>query len=411
MPRKVLGKRALRELDPNATAVGTGNPPAKKKAVPSALLGLEDPVGSSAEESALCPATINPEDMAGSACSVGGKGRKKKAPAAPAKDEQMIPSHVPLPATEPKSNPSDNSHIHVADVPAPAAAASGLRGPSRPRRARFRVPRGPVPAYPVDRKTEQGKPGVFLPRVVPEEWLTTLGEIGNLIPQSLCRGVDGTPNRELTLRNEVWWATHGEWVKSHKAKLGLTPDLIAKYRTEAAALADAPPKEKQSEGKGPRNGKKRSARRDGEPYLIMGPFGPVLGELDPSHLGTGDNDFVCIPRPHWDLCDDPEYSSDDDLDDSDGSDSERRPSKEQLARRAKRIEIGKKAGFYIEKQLAYLHPEYKWTMTLLGWERYLWWTQESAKRDQDVTGCYFYNDYSWYGDVEVVENIVSRTFG
>jgi hypothetical protein len=58
-------------------------------------------------------------------------------------------------------------------------------------------------------------------------------------------------------------------------------------------------------------------------------------------------------------------------------------------------------------KLASLYPRHKWISSLLGQDRSRWWMQESFKRDPDSFDMYIYNDFAWYGKIEVFENIVS----
>ena len=58
------------------------------------------------------------------------------------------------------------------------------------------------------------------------------------------------------------------------------------------------------------------------------------------------------------------------------------------------------------KKLADGHPEYNWIATKTGFELLLKWMDELSKRDQDNFGMYIYNDFTGYGTMEVMENMV-----
>ena len=59
------------------------------------------------------------------------------------------------------------------------------------------------------------------------------------------------------------------------------------------------------------------------------------------------------------------------------------------------------------KKLADKHPEHKWIATKAGFELLQKWMEEQEKRDQDNFGMYIYNDFSGYGTMEVMDNMVS----
>ena len=53
------------------------------------------------------------------------------------------------------------------------------------------------------------------------------------------------------------------------------------------------------------------------------------------------------------------------------------------------------------------HPEHKWIATKAGFELLMKWMDELSNRDQDNFDVYIYNDYTGYGTMEVMENMVS----
>lgn len=59
------------------------------------------------------------------------------------------------------------------------------------------------------------------------------------------------------------------------------------------------------------------------------------------------------------------------------------------------------------KKLADEYPEHKWIATKAGFELLQKWMEEQEKRDQKNFGMHIYNDFSGYGTVEVMGNMVS----
>lgn len=60
----------------------------------------------------------------------------------------------------------------------------------------------------------------------------------------------------------------------------------------------------------------------------------------------------------------------------------------------------------VVRKLASFHPNHKWIGSVRGYDRARWWMQEMLKRDQDEFSTYMYDDFSAYGKLEVLENMV-----
>ncbi|KAI8711667.1 hypothetical protein NCS52_01430800 [Fusarium sp. LHS14.1] len=184
------------------------------------------------------------------------------------------------------------------------------------------------------------------------------------------RGIDATPDRSMTLNSREWWEEFGPWLEQHKKKLKLS---AADWKKKDEAL-----------------------KKDYEPV--------------PEDDGIEDWDFICCSKPNVESRRD-EYEGDeedDDEDEDDEEDEEEDGGEGNDKDKGKGKDKGKKQP---EKKpvdkLASLHPEWPWVFTVLGHDRVRWWIQESTKRDQDSFGLHYYNDFTWYGALEVVESIIS----
>lgn len=196
-----------------------------------------------------------------------------------------------------------------------------------------------------------------MPRVMPRECVDDIQKIP--MPGFWVSAIDAIPGREMTLGNRRWWEEYGPWLEAHKKKLSLK---AADWKRKDEALAQEPEVE------------------EGEPK-------------DPW-------DFICIHSQASADGDEEDEDEDEDEEpeeeDDDAESADNAPDKEKPK---KANPIGK---------LASLHPEHKWISSILGQDRSRWWLQESFKRDPDSFGMYIYNDFGWYGKIEVFENIVSR---
>lgn len=214
---------------------------------------------------------------------------------------------------------------------------------------------------------------IFLPEIMPRECAEIIKDIP--MPGSWVRGIDATPDRSMTLNSREWWEEFGPWLEQHKKKLKLS---AADWKKKDEAL-----------------------KKDYEP----------VSEDD----GIEDWDFICCSRPNVESRRD-EYDGEeeDDDDEDDDEDEEEDEEEEEESREGNDKDKGKgkdKGKKQPEKKpidkLASLHPEWPWVFTVLGRDRLRWWIQEATKRDQDSFGLHYYNDFTWYGALEVVENIVS----
>ncbi|QYS99392.1 hypothetical protein H0G86_006529 [Trichoderma simmonsii] len=152
--------------------------------------------------------------------------------------------------------------------------------------------------------------------------------------------------------------------------------------------------------------------------------GPPLGEDD----GNAREEFICIFPPvcerntndgdedgEEDGDEDEDEEKDNDKDNEDGEEDEDddgevrgNGNKESSADKKGKDKKASTEEETFRKRLGKLasrHPEHLWVITLGGCERYRWWTQEICKRNQDDYSMYIYNDFSWYGVIEVLENM------
>ncbi|KAL7905828.1 hypothetical protein GGI35DRAFT_483111 [Trichoderma velutinum] len=162
-----------------------------------------------------------------------------------------------------------------------------------------------------------------------------------LLPPGWVNAIDATPDRSLSLSNRRWWEVNCLWLESNKNALGLTAKHW-KMREEAFI--------------------------DGAP----------LGEDD----ANTPEEFNCIFPPAEE-----EESNDEDENDEEDEDEEDEEDGDET------------------DELASLHPDHTWVSTLGGYERYKWWIQEILKRNQDDYSLHIYNDFSWYGTIEVLDNL------
>jgi hypothetical protein len=233
--------------------------------------------------------------------------------------------------------------------PAPAASPS----PSSSIPNTRRVPVGPNGEF-------------FIPRTFPRESIKALDK---MVVSKRWVQIDGDPNHEFTLGNRRWWELNSPWLEANKKSIGLTAKHW-KMREEAFA--------------------KGEPRGDDE--------------------GDNPEDFVCISPPALEARDS-EEDEDEDEDEEEEEDEENEEENEEAAEEAKASKEKAKeeqcAMHKVVGKLASLHPEHKWVSTMRGNERSKWWISELLKRDQDDFLMHVYNDFTWYGTIEVMENIVS----
>lgn len=197
----------------------------------------------------------------------------------------------------------------------------------------------------------------FIPEIFPHECLKFLDKM--LLPPRWVGGIDATPDREHTLKNRKWWELNSPWLEANKKSIGLKAQHW-KMRDEAYAKEE--------------------------------PLEEDKGNLP--------DDFICIHPPGAEQRDsEDEYDEDDDEDedgDDDASDKGRanEPSAEMAAMHK------------IMDKFASLHPDHIWVSSMSGYERKRWWLMEILKRDQDDFSLHIYNDFTSYGAIEVLENLV-----
>ncbi|UKZ52342.1 hypothetical protein TrVGV298_006118 [Trichoderma virens] len=195
---------------------------------------------------------------------------------------------------------------------------------------------------------------LFIPRILPEECFKAIDKM--LLPPRWVSGIDATPDRELTLSDRKWWEENSLWLEANKKSIGLK-DKHWKMRDEAYAK------------------------------------GQPLSEND----ANLQDEFICI-HPIEEQKD----SDDEDEEDEDEDNNAKNRDKEKEAKdkwEAMHKIVGK---------FASLHPDHKWVSSLRGYERKQWWLQEILKRDQDDYSLHIYNDFSWYGTIEVLENLFTN---
>lgn len=220
-------------------------------------------------------------------------------------------------------------------------------------------------------KGPKGEP--FLPQVMPRECADVIKDIP--MPGSWVNAIDAIPDRSMTLNSREWWEDHGPWLETHKKKLKLS---AADWKKKDEAL-----------------------KKDAEPV--------------PDDEGNDDWDFVCHFKPNLErrrdeFDEEEEEGDDDEEDDEDDDEDDEEDDDEEDGEVGKGKGKGKAKDDGNKKpygKLASLHPEWPWFFTELGRDRARWWTQEAMKRDQDSFGLHYYNDFTWYGALEVIENIVS----
>jgi hypothetical protein len=203
-----------------------------------------------------------------------------------------------------------------------------------------------------------------MPQVMPRECAKVIDEIP--MPGRWVGGIDATPGREMTLGSRQWWEDHGPWLDANKTKLKLS---AANWKKREEAL-----------------------KKD---------------ESVPEDEGNDDWDSVCRFKPSGEGDDDDEEDEWDDEEDEDGEDEEDKEDEQEGEAQRDKPSKKDKAAKEPHMKLASLHPDWPWVTTVLGLEREQWWTQETLKRDQDDFNMHIYNDFSNYGMVEVMENIVS----
>lgn len=213
-------------------------------------------------------------------------------------------------------------------------------------------------------KTPLGPKGeLMIPQILPKECVKAIEKL--LLPRGWVRTIDATPERSLSLTDRRWWEANGLWLESNKKALGLT---AKQWKMKEEALSKGSP----------------------------------LREDDANTA----EEFICI-YPLEDEEDSNDADEDDEDDDDEARGSEKKDSSADKEAKKKEAEAKEEALCNRVGKLASRHPEHLWVSTLGGYQRFKWWTQEICKRNQDDYSLHVYNDFSWYGTIEVLENLVS----
>ncbi|KAJ4328667.1 hypothetical protein N0V84_000858 [Fusarium piperis] len=231
---------------------------------------------------------------------------------------------------------------------------------------------------PRTRRIARGPKGeIFLPEIMPRECADVIKDIP--MPGGWVRAIDATPDRCMTLNSREWWEEYAPWLEQHKKKLKLS---AADWKKKDAALKKDP-------------------------------------KLVPDDEGNDDWDFICCFKPNMEArrdeyegeedSEDDEEDDDEEEEEEDDDDEEEEDDDEGNGKgKGKGKDKGKKdANKKPIDKLASLHPEWPWVFTVLGRDRLRWWIQEATKRDQDSFGLHYYNDFTWFGALEVVETMIS----
>ncbi|OPB46008.1 hypothetical protein A0O28_0061280 [Trichoderma guizhouense] len=225
------------------------------------------------------------------------------------------------------------------------------------------------------RRQQQRRPHNLLPN----ECLKVIEKL--LLPPRWVYTIDATPDRELTLSYRRWWETNGLWLESNKKALGLN---AKQWKMREEALKDDSPLE----------GYDANALED---FICMNPPAGERDSNDGDEDGEEDEDE---DKDNEDGEEDGEEDGDDEVRGSGNKESSADKKGKNKEADTEKEALRKRMG-----KLASQHPEHLWVISLGGFERYRWWSQEICKRNQDDYSMYIYNDFSWYGVIEVLENM------
>jgi hypothetical protein len=101
-------------------------------------------------------------------------------------------------------------------------------------------------------------------------------------------------------------------------------------------------------------------------------------------------EYVCISGPE------DEDENDEDLEDDEDDESENKEAKEDKVK--------------IDGEAAGEHPDHKFIVTRATNTLVNKYLVEVAKRDQDLFSCHFYNDFTGYGQQEIIENMLQAVY-
>ncbi|KAL6695327.1 hypothetical protein J3F84DRAFT_394899 [Trichoderma pleuroticola] len=219
---------------------------------------------------------------------------------------------------------------------------------------------------------------LFIPQVFPSECLKAVKKL--VLPPGWVHAIDATPGRTLSLSNRRWWEMNSRWLEANQKALGLT-DKHWKMRDEA--FIDNPPLEEDD-------------ANTSEEFICIYPPADEQDSNDGDEDGEEDEDE--------DEEDEDGEEAEDDNDKVKGSGNKKSSAdtkgKNKEAADAEEEALRKRVG-----KPASRHPEHHWVSSLGGHERSRWWTQEILKRNQDDYLLHIYNDFNWYGTIEVLENL------
>ena len=247
-------------------------------------------------------------------------------------------------------------------------------------------------------KGRRGPDGaLMLPIVLPKEAMHIMGSL----PMSLV-SIDGTPDRSITLTDNRWRIKTHEWIDKHKKALS-SKDV---YWTD-------------SNFESPEAAAKAARGKNIVDYAIKAAVDESLEQ---------DSDWVSLCRPYWDKEaefgemegeEDEEDEGDEEDEDNQEDDSYSDQDEDGGGDEEAEGDTGninpdscasskpcKRNKGCVEGDLADNHPGWPWAFTRKGLDRYSYWVQESMKRDQDSFNMHIYNDWSGYGIMEVLENMV-----
>ncbi|RFU77411.1 hypothetical protein TARUN_4828 [Trichoderma arundinaceum] len=102
-----------------------------------------------------------------------------------------------------------------------------------------------------------------------------------------------------------------------------------------------------------------------------------------------------------------EEEEDEDEDEDEGGEDEEQNEKINASKKKndKEANADVMAMHKIVGELSSLHPDHIWVASMRGYERQRWWLMEIFKRDQDDFSMHIYNDFNYYGTIEVLENL------
>ena len=217
---------------------------------------------------------------------------------------------------------------------------------------------------------DKGKGKSITPqRIMPAEAAPSLHKM--LIPPFWIMAIDATPDRDATLGNREWWAAHDLWLQANKKALKMK---VAAWKRREVELAK--------------------------------PWEPKPDE------GNDDWDFVCLHAhrgSHEEDSEPEDEYGDEESEDGDTQAKDNSAKDKDDGAKDKRKEHDEHNHGPVGK-LASLHPDHVPVATMRGRDHADWWLLETLKRDPDEFSMHVYNDFAYYGAMEVLEKIVGSHF-